>query len=157
MRLSILIGCSLIYPVKGPKLFKCLGFPTGGTRIRMIVATIDEDMDDLTVWGEDLILNYWFPLGLESIEFVEFPGSNIQLRNRFILYYARDQTSSPPNSSIARLYNIHWMGNIIVVKCSKTIRNQIIQISWGDEHLVDIIVALYVEFTMKLNDLTDRL
>lgn len=61
-----------------------------------------------------------------------------------VILYSTDQVSSSPNSSIAKLYDVHWLGNIVVMKCSKTDPQQIIQMDWGDKHLVDVIVALYV-------------
>lgn len=59
-----------------------------------------------------------------------------------VVVFSADQTSSTPNRSIAKLYNIHWLGNVVVVKCAKRDPKQVIQMGWGDRQLVDVLIGL---------------
>lgn len=126
------------------KTFKCLVFPTGGSRIRTFVASIDHDQDDQYVWAEDLQLSYLFPLGRREIRLSLMPFTRLPLRNHLIVIYSADQTSSLPNSCIAKLFDEHWLGNVVVLKCSQKDSKQIIQMDWGDKSLVDMIISMYV-------------
>lgn len=99
-------------------------------------------MDEDCVWGEDLDLGFWFPLGSTAVEIEELPGADLHLRNNFIIFFAQDQISSPTNYSLAKLYGIHWMGNIVVVKRARGVPRQIIQMGGGEHHLVEVVVAM---------------
>lgn len=81
-------------------------------------------------------------MGSTSIRVQQIPRTRIPLRNEYVLFYSSDSVSSLPNASIARLYNIHWMGNVVVMKCSRRDPLKIVQMSWGEQHLVDIVVAM---------------
>lgn len=126
------------------KTYKCFIFPTGGTNIKTIIASIDHDLDDMYVWAKDLQLSDLFPLGLHRVRIIKLPRANLPLRNQMVLIYSADPVSSPPNNTLAKLYDVHWAGNVVVLKCSRRDPKQIIQMGWGDKQLVDVIVALYV-------------
>lgn len=125
-------------------MFKCLFFPTGGTCIRTLTATINADLDDACVWPLDLQLSEWFPLGQSHVRITHVPFTDHPLRNELVVFFSSDQVSSLPNRSLAKLYGIHWMGNVIVLKCAKGDPLQVIQMDWGDKKIVDVVVALYV-------------
>lgn len=146
MRLESYSDTDTYYQSPHTHVFRCLIYPTGASSCSRLVAPISVDADESDLyWSEDVDLEKWFPHGHTSEVVTHLPGTSFRLKNALTICYTEDQVSSVVNIAISRLCHRHWLGNLVVLKMGRRY-NDVIQVAWGEESFVDLIVGLSVCF-----------
>lgn len=126
---------------------RCIIYPTGvGSPRYVLLPEADAD------WGTSPFVwihadpSVWFPHGHRVRKVKRLPGTNFELEHTYQIYFSRDEISSITNHCVARRFDQHWLGDIIVVKRGRADPFQVLEMtrSSGEMELVDIIVSAWL-------------
>ena len=81
---------------------------------------------DNPVWPEDLDLGAFFPRGARAISIKNAPGTSYRFKNEYLIFVSADLVSALPNLSLAKIFDQHWLGNVLVVKIGQRDRIRVV-------------------------------
>ncbi|TFK18563.1 hypothetical protein FA15DRAFT_660593 [Coprinopsis marcescibilis] len=73
-------------------------------------------------------LSLWFPNGAYGAQLSSIPGSSIPLGRAYRVFVDALIKPAPLNTSIRDVFSVPWMGNVVVVRFSKTIPTNPVQL-----------------------------
>lgn len=127
-------------------IFKCLVYPTAGTRSQNCWFAVPNckwwGTKEGPFWAEDLDLTTWFPRGASHTSLSHFPGTDVRLPRTYHIFTTRDPLSAVPNMTLLKLQNQLWMGNIVIVADHVRSESKVVQFPYNEAMLLDVIVTL---------------
>lgn len=99
-------------------------------------------MKPITSRNDAIHVSDYFPYGAFSINITDVPGTSVKLPHDLKIFVSRNNSTSVPNPSMNRLFNVKWKGNLVVAKYSRIPSKGFVQYSDKEIAFTNVLIGM---------------